>query len=84
MPPVKFYLSPGLYAELERLARERGVTIPQLVKRVVEDWLQGRLCSSAGGGPGQGVDEGRLRELERRVELLEEAVKALLRLVAGR
>ena len=84
MPPVKFYLSPGLYAELERLARERGTTIPQLVKRLVEDWLQGRLCSNAGARPESSVDESRLRELERRVELLEEAVKALLRIVAGR
>ena len=81
VPPVKFYLSPGLYAELERQAREAGVTIPQLVKRLVEDWLEGRLCSERGGTR---VDEGRLRELERRVELLEETVKALLRIVAGR
>lgn len=82
MPPVKFYLSPGLYAELERQAREAGTTIPQLVKKLVEDWLEGRLCAnSRSESP---VDEGRLRELERRVELLEEAVKALLRIVAGR
>ncbi len=82
MPPVKFYLRPDQYAELERLARERGTTIPQLVRKLVEDWLQGRLCSS--GGRGYSIDEARVRDLERRVELLEEAVKALLKIVAGR
>ncbi|AEM38197.1 hypothetical protein Pyrfu_0325 [Pyrolobus fumarii 1A] len=84
MPPVKFYLDPSRYAELERLARERGTTIPQLVKRLVEDWLEGRLCAGTGARPGHSVDEARLREFERRLELLEETVKALLRIIAGR
>ncbi len=47
-----------------------------------------RIGSRAGSAPvvdlESSVEEARLRELERGVELLEEMVKALLKLVAGR
>ncbi|WP_167827788.1 hypothetical protein [Pyrolobus fumarii] len=44
---MRLYLDLSRYAELERLARERGVAIPQLLKRLVGDWLEGRLCGNS-------------------------------------
>ena len=56
---VKFYLEPELYERLRRLAEEQGVSVPQLVRGLVLEYL---------GEAGEGNLARRLRELEEKYE----------------
>jgi len=58
---VKFYLEPELYERLRRLAEEQGVSVPQLVRSLVLEYL---------GEAGEGNLARRLRELEEKYEQL--------------
>ncbi|MCD6300644.1 MAG: ribbon-helix-helix protein, CopG family [Staphylothermus sp.] len=58
---VKFYLEPELYAKLKRLAEEQGVSVPQLVKSLVLEYL---------GEIGDGDIASKVRELEEKYEQL--------------
>ena len=58
---MKFYLEPELYERLRRLAEEQGVSVPQLVRSLVLDFL---------GETGDGNLASRVRELEAKYEQL--------------
>lgn len=58
---VKFYLEPELYERLRRLAEEQGVSVPQLVRSLVLEYL---------GEAGEDNLARRLRELEEKYEQL--------------
>ena len=58
---VKFYIEPELYEKLRRLAEEQGISVPQLVRGLVLEYL---------GEAGEGDLARRLRELEEKYEQL--------------
>lgn len=50
-------LNPGVYAELERLAKERGITVQELVRAVVvPEWMRTRDSNGNIGKPSKTND----------------------------
>ncbi len=83
MPRLWLYLREHVYTELERIARERGVGVDDVVKQLIEDYLSGKLVpkdqmASQCNGLKQEV-----QELKRRVELLEEMLRFVLNISIG-
>ncbi len=70
MPRVWAYVDPSVYAELERLAAERGVEVPKIVSEILTLYATGRLERSYEG-------DRKVEELEERVKKLEEQVLEL-------
>ncbi len=45
-------LNPGVYAELEKIARERGISVQELVRAVVvPEWIRIRGSNGSEGKP---------------------------------
>jgi len=83
MPRVWLWVRGHLYVELERMAKEKGVGVDDLILKLIEDYVKGRLVPSEHGAR----LNGEVRELKRRLERLEEEVmelKATLKLMLKR
>jgi len=75
MPRVWLWIREHVYSELERIAKEEGKGVDDLIKELVETYVKGELVPMSKAR--EEVD-GRLERLERRVELLEEMLRYLL------
>jgi hypothetical protein len=52
--PTKFMqsLNPQVYAELRKIAKERGITMQELIRAViVPDWMRNDAGTGSGGSP---------------------------------
>ena len=75
MPRVWLWVREHVYAELERIVREEGKSVDDLIKELIEAYVKGELVLK--NQVKESLD-GRIERLERRVELLEEMLRYLL------
>ena len=75
MPHVWLWVKERVYAELERIAREKGKSVDDLIKELIEAYVKGELVPKSKAK--EGVNE-RLEKPEKRVRLLEEILGYVL------
>ena len=78
MPRIWLYLREHIYVELERIARERGVGVDDVVKQLIEDYLSGKLVSREQVASQCDGLKQEIEALRKRVELLEEMLGFVL------
>jgi len=71
MPRVWLWIREHIYIELERIAQDKGIGVDDLIKKLIEDYIQGRLLYR------DEINEGELIKLKRRIKKLEEEVNDL-------
>ncbi len=71
MPRVWLWIREHIYIELERIAQDKGIGVDDLLKKLIEDYIQGRLLYR------DEINEGELIKLKRRIKKLEEEVNDL-------
>lgn len=69
-PRVRLWIREYVYTELERIAREEGKGIDDLIKELIEAYVKGELVPKSKASE---EIEGRLEKLERRVEFWKRA-----------
>ena len=81
MPRVWLWIREHVYTELERIAREEGKGVDDLIKELVESYVKGELVPK---NQVKGSLDGRIERLEKKVELLEEMLKYILISMKGK
>ena len=85
MPKVEFYLNRYLFQEVYKLASEKGKPLNDFLRELIEAYVKGELVPANECRRCNGSQElaKTVEDLQRRIELLEEMVKLLLRSSRG-
>jgi len=83
LPRIWLYLREHIYTELERIARERGIGIDDVVKQLIEDFVKGKLVPQSEASTACDGLKQEVQELRRRIELLEEMLRFVLNTLRG-
>jgi len=75
MPRIWLWIREHIYIELERIAQEKGIGVDDLIKKVIEEYVQGKLIYK------DNVNINELNHLKNRIDKLEEEVKEIKSMV---